>query len=514
MATIFDAIRQEQGNQAEKLGKETPQIRKDNTSPLPDDLNPIPQQQEPSNQTELKSKPTIFDSIKNEENKIAEPSILPKKQEEKFDYEGENDLDREIERNIARGISLIPSTLGGIPGDLQEFGRNLFGIDNKKFSPLHFLPSFPTSKELEEGVQKASLGYLTPKNDFEKKSDELLKDIYSISAGGTPSLARNIGIPIASNLIKEGVKYGTKDEELGSIAKVGSMVLFDLLNWRQTLGHGGARRYASHLFQESERHIPNGATTDARLLHRELNVLLNNLLSGGTSPSKSNSITKINEMIGAIQNGRISVRRLVDFRKTINELISSKGGFEFSQLPNVVERAVHNLNTVKRRVISTLDDYGHTNPQFGVMNRAANEAYAAYSASNTLSNFFRSHADKIQNKALRTSLGLASTAIGGTSLAFLPGATTLAAGAGTAVTPVYYAAKIAQRMYRSPTLRRYYNAMFREVLEGNTTQAVKTLNKLENKVSEEEDVKQKKIKKLGEEAKGQQVQRKNRKELH
>ncbi len=56
-------------------------------------------------------------------------------QQEPFPEEGENDLDRDIERNVARGTSRILETVGGLPGDLYSFAKGLFGADTDTYLP-------------------------------------------------------------------------------------------------------------------------------------------------------------------------------------------------------------------------------------------------------------------------------------------------------------------------------------------------------------------------------------------
>lgn len=429
---------------------------------------------------------SIFDAVRqsksqqSEQSQQQEPEI-PQLQED-FEEWSDEKLERETDRNKARNLSLIGSTVLGLPGDLIAFGRGLFGLET----------DIPGSADIQKGFEKLSGGYLEPQNDLEKKSDELMKDIYGMSQGGRPTLVRNIGIPIAANLFKEGIKGVGGEEKEATYAKIGAMTLLDLLHGRQTKGMGGARKFASDLYNQADAALPQGATISAGGLEKNLKALKKELTSGGTAPSKANAITKVDEILGSISKGRVDVKRLTDFRQTINELINSRGGFDILQPKSVQQKSIYNLNKVKENVIDSINDYGKMNTKFGQLDKAANEAYAAYSASNHISNFLKSHEDKIQSKTLKTALGL-----GGLSGGYMfPTAGVAGAGISAAALPVYEAVKITQRMYQSPTLRQYYNGLIRDALTGNTVQAIKNLEALDKHMQAEDKKKEDRIRQL------------------
>lgn len=427
---------------------------------------------------------SIFDAVRQSKTKQQTEEKQPPVPQLNQDYEEWSDekLERETDRNKARNLSLIGSTVLGLPGDLVAFGRGLFGLET----------DLPGSSDIQKGFEKLSGGYLEPQNDLEKKSDELMKDIYGMSQGGRTTIARNIGIPIASNLLKEGIKDLGGNEKQATYSKIGTMFLLDLLHARQTKGLGGAKKFAGDLFQQSEASIPQGATTSAQELETSLKRLRHDLSSGGTAPSKTNSITKIDEVLGSIDNGQIDVKKLTDFRKTINELIESRGGFDITPPKNVQQKAIYNLNKVKEKVIDSLNDYGKVNTKFGNLNKSANEAYAVYSASNKFTNFAKKYSDKISSKAVKTMLGLSG--VGGTYLFPTAGASTLAGSA--AFLPVYQASKLTQRVYQSPTLRKYYTDMVKDVVSGNNSQALQNLQSLDKHFQNEERKTEYRIKQL------------------
>ncbi|MCE5316142.1 MAG: hypothetical protein LLG04_02105, partial [Parachlamydia sp.] len=98
------------------------------------------------------------------------------KWKKEFPMEGENDLDREIERNVARGTSRIGETIAGAPGDVLSMIKGFIGDLPIGGVIGEFLP---TSKKLQDTSEKASLGYTKPQSLGEEKSDEILKDVAS-----------------------------------------------------------------------------------------------------------------------------------------------------------------------------------------------------------------------------------------------------------------------------------------------------------------------------------------------
>lgn len=400
-------------------------------------------------------------------------SLKPKSLKQKnqdFPFEGENDLDREIERNIARGTSRIGETVLGLPGDLYSFAKSLFGANPET--------NLPTSKSLKNLSEKATLGYTKAKNEGEEKSDEVLQDIASflIPGAGKYNLVRNIGIPVVSNLVKEGIKY-TGNEKIAEAAKIGTMVVLDLMNLRS----GGAKKFAGNLFNESEKLVPQGATLKSNNLQKGLSSLEKSLESGGSAPSTEKALKKVNEIQSKMKSGEIEIKELIDFRKNINEIKYELGGYEV-QLPKAIKKkAIANLDHVKSEVIKALDEYGAVkNPEFLKLNKSANEAYAAYESSDKWGKFIKQVANKaIKNNSLKLLLGLGGT------YAF-PAIAAKTAGAAIPVKGAYEAYKILHQVSKSPTLRKFYGNILKGAAAGNASQVLKNAKALEKEIEKED----------------------------
>lgn len=412
---------------------------------------------------------------KKEELKTPLPSTLKSKKKENLPYEGENDLDREIERNIAQGTSRMLETFIGAPGDIYSFTKSLFGL-----SPETILP---TSKSLREFSEKSTLGYTKPKSESEERAGEILQDVASFMIPGSKqySLMRNIGIPIIANLAKEGIKMAGA-EKSSEAAKIGLMVGLDLMANRSGMG-GGAKKYAGKLFDEAEKSVPKGLSINASNLNHYLTETEKELSKGGSRPSTKQALEKIKEIKGEIKNGKIDLKNLIAYRPAINEVIDDLGGFEYILKPKIKGKIIKNMQEVKKSIIKSAEEYGEKfNPKFLNLSRSANEAWAAYEKSNKIANFLNKHFGK---KAL--GMGVKSVlGIGAPVLGAVKAGTALTTGIAIPLTASYQAFKILNRVQNSPTLRKYYGNILSGSIKGNVPQVSRNLSAL-NKELEEED---------------------------
>ena len=473
MPSVFDIARQRK-NESEEL----PQEEKDQ-EPLPSEIK----------EEVVEPHTAIFKKAQEKKNESDKKKIeKPNSSQQKFPLESEEDLEKDIDRNVARGLSRVGETIAGFPGDIESFIRSFLPEGQEK-------RTLPTSSELQGKAEKLGQGYLSPKNEQEKAGDDLVKDVASfmLPESGRASFFRNIGIPVAGLAAKEGSKHLNASEGTQTAAKLGTMFLLDLYDTRRTMGMGGARNFLNHVREESERMVPRGTTTHIPGLQRAVQIAIQGLEEGGTSPSKATILQQLREFENVIHNDRVGVRELIQRRKGINEYIDSKGGFEFFKQPSHIQDAsVRHLNNFKRLVISGLDHYSQSNPQFGAWNRAFNEGYAAFAGSNYFTNFMKKNfGDKITNgtvKALMT-LGPIGGAVG---MKFAP----LLTGLSATTIPIYQAVKLVQRMYNSPTLRNYYNNIFRHAFQGNVPAVASNVKSLEKEFDKLEKQKEKKIAEL------------------
>lgn len=401
------------------------------------------------------------------------------------------ELERDIDRGRARGTSRILERLGGLPGDVASLIQSLSGRETEKF-PL------PTSENLQKTSERLTGGYTKPKNEFEEKSDELLGDIASfmLPGAGGYSIARNLGIPVAANLAKEGIKYSGGSDKGANGAKIGTMVILDLLSNRKGLGLGGVKKYINELFGASKSSIPSGTLTPVQNLSTSLQTLENTLNVGGSSASKAPTLKKISELQGKISNGMLDPKEFAGFRTSINELISEMGGWEVKLPKPIKESAIRNLNHLKGEVIKAGEEYGkNQNPDFLKYWKSANEASAAYQQSNVIANFIEKHfGNKFKSLSTKALFGLGAGAPIAASFS-VPG-TAAASGVAGGLAAGYNTYKIAHRVWKSPVLRNYYSKVLKASAKGNVSQMTQNMKLLDKKLSDEESKEKEMIEKI------------------
>jgi len=393
-------------------------------------------------------------------------------EEMEFPLEGENDLEREIERNIAQQTSRMGETVLGAPGDIYSFVKSIFGGDPET--------NLPTSKSLREKSEELSQGYTKPENEFEEKMGEVQQDIASFLIPGSKeySMFRNIGIPIVANLAKEGINM-TGEEKLAGAAKTGLMIGLDLMANRKGMG-GGAKKFAGNLFNQMEKKIPKGLSIKASNLESHLNEIAKEQAKGGSRPSTIKSLEKVKEIKNEIKNGKIDLKALVEYRHSINEAIDDLGGFEYFFKPKQKEKIIKNLQQVKGSIIKSTEEYAQKfDPELLNLSRSANEAWSAYEKSNKIGNFLNKYFGK---KALGTSV---KTVLGISAAGAL--GKTVTAGAAIPLAVGYQGIKVLSRIKNSPTLRKYYGNILSGSLKGNVAQVSRNLQALDKELEKEED---------------------------
>jgi len=343
--------------------------------------------------------------------------------------------------------------------------------------------------------EKASLGYTKPKTEAEERAGELFSDISSMAIPGAAqySAMRNIGIPIVANMAKEGLKYFEISEGKQNAAKVAIMIGLDLITHRRAISGSnkllgeGAKGYAGKLYSQAAEAIPEGAQVEAKGLATSLDAVENELRKGGTRPSTQKALEKVRELKSDIVDGKIQAENLFEYRPAINEMIEELGGFEVIKNKKIKERAVHNLNQVKSKVIDALEDYGKKeNPQFLTPYRQANEAYAVAEKSNKISNLIKKKfGSTLKSKGAKMLFGIPTVASGATAY-LVPSLGALTGSIGALGAGAYQAHKLLYRIAKSPTLAKYYGKILQGSLAGNVSQVSKNLKALDHLLLQEE----------------------------
>jgi hypothetical protein len=314
-------------------------------------------------------------------------------------------------------------------------------------------------------------------------------------------LARVVGIPLAGALAQEGIKYTTKDTKKAAYGKLGTMLILDLLSQRFNIsGDRGltSRSYVNGLFDSAEASVQPGAMADGIHLQTALMDLRMTLQRGGTSPTTGPALTKIDEALGVINNGQIEVAQLPAFRRNINAIRQSLGGWEFRMPPTLREQAINNLERVKSSIIEAGENYGRTqNPQFLEFWQSANEASTVLSRSNVISNFVQKYfGDKFVSKGAQALFGAGAVGTAKVGGHLAPVTTTATGALAGMASSIYMAGKAIYRLMNSPTLRHYYVDTLSAAANGQKGVMIQNLAKLDKAIAEEEKKENQKVRDL------------------
>lgn len=409
------------------------------------------------------------------------PSSLKKKSTPSFD--SDEDLDREIERNQAQFTSRMLERIIGLPGDIASIlpGSDEGSPGNPFFGGKGERPS--TSAELRQKSENLSQGFTKPKNNTEEATGDFMGDVASFMIGGVgknalTTTARAIGIPLAGQLVKEGI-LGDSSEGVKGMAKVGTMLLLDLWGARKGIGGGGAYKFGLNKLESAEKSIPKGAIADVSVFNKKLESLQKSLKSGITGQHTAEAERVIKEIKNHTKGGKMSADKFPQIRKDINTLIDNMKGFQLGGPSASTRRvSVKNLNDVKSALIQAGNRWGRGNsPQFFKEWREGNEALAVYHKSNQISSFVKKHTE-IKSPFLKALLGIEAhyNPIAAIGLGLAKGALNK----GTQM-----ATSIPYRFFQSKVLRNLYSSVLKEAAKGNAKSVVALSSKLEEQMKKE-----------------------------
>ena len=412
----------------------------------------------------LKQKP-----IEKEPTSFQMPSSLKLKKkeiEETPDLETDENLERDIERNQAQFFSRMLERTIGLPGDIASL---LPGSEDKR-------P--PTSSELRGISEKLSLGYTTPKSEFEEKTGEFMGDVASFMTGGgigknaLTTSVRAIGIPLAGQLAKEG--FGGSDT-----ARIGTMVMLDLLNARSGIGKGGAYRFGINSLEKAGDSIPIGSIADVSVFRNKLIKLKANLERGITGAHTNEGIRVIDQILGKITDNKMEASLFPRLRKDINTLIKEMKGFQIGGPSTTAKQAtISQLNDVKGALIQAGNRWGRKNsPEFFKSWKEGNEALSAFYKSKQIGNILAKKL-KVTNPFLKGLFGVGF--YHNPVLATLGFATKKGLELGTK-----FPTEMAYRFFASKTLRNLYTQTLKEAAKGNGPAVAALSSKLEKQMKRE-----------------------------
>lgn len=375
---------------------------------------------------------------------------------------GDSEFEKAAEKGIAVAGSRIAEGLLGTPGNVQSLLQQ-FGLLPKE-TPY----KLPTTEQLKAFSEDITKGYTAQEGT--QRLQEFATDIGSMLAGpGGANIMRAVGVPLAGQLAKEGIKRLKKTEKTQDLAKLGGMVIVDLL-----LGRGrGTRGVAYEYLNTAENSIPINTTFRANNLRNSLLNLENSINTGLITPAKRPALESIRRITNDLMNshGQIDPRLFPILRRDINELIDANRGFKIDRAERLTqERTLRHLNRVKSEIINTGLEYGRRrNPTFLENWQNGNEMLFINRQSQQMSDIL----GKLNYKNPITQ-----------HLIFLhnPSLYIAAKGAQKAISPI---ARPALNLFRSPAIRQRYMQIMQQAVMGNAGRAQEYVNKLDQEIEKQ-----------------------------
>lgn len=424
--------------------------------------------------------------------------IDPTEEESTFGY---------LARNIASNASRLGEQVLGRRGNLEKMGKDILtnfpqsgGILGYALSELMGPERWermvrgpkgqeqllPTSEQLKELSSKATGGYTEPKTSGEKKLQELTEDIGStLSRRGpiTPRnvLVNNLGIPAASNIVKNVVEDLGFGSDKATYSKLGTWLALSLA------GNVNAPQYASQLMNEGRNGIPVTLPINVQRLQQRLQNVANSPYLLHADPRSALARQEIAAIQNDLANGQTTVRSLMTTYDGVNAAKRSRGLFELNRDDQNFAR--HSIDLVRDAVREEIMQSGANFPN--ALNSWQNgiQAWSVIHRSRALTNWVESLAKGPYSKMIT---GPAAALFGVASYGGIKAP--LIAGSASVATPIAYKSmQTAYRVWQDPNLANYYWRAIGAAQQENIPAFINNYNKL-NKSLKESEPSQKKAK--------------------
>ena len=431
-------------------------------------------------------------------------SVSPKTDDKEYDqFLSDENMERRSEQGIVKAQTNLLKGALGLPGNITAAANQLTGGHVPQIKAASRV--LPSSEDLSEYETKLFGDYTKPQGEFDETAMEFMQDVGAMlslpgvgSAAGTGGKFINVArkwqpivTPLLGATAKESAKSLGAEKDNAGLFKIGSMILADVLINRGK----GSQSYVNDLFQKSDAALQVGAKTNVNALRSSLINTKSSLSLGGKSPDKAKALEKIEEVLSSMKrkgkNYEMDVKEFPAFRKSINSVRETLGGFNPEFPKGVRKRAIRNLEDVKKQIIDAGMSYGKQhNPEFAKYWSAANEASNINSRSNIATKFIKEY---VSPKTFARILGGSGAIHGvGSAIAGKPVFTSLVKGAalagagGGAGAAAYGSGKVLYRMTKSPVMRKYYANLFKASLNKDGPLVAKYSAKIEKELEKEE----------------------------
>jgi hypothetical protein len=380
----------------------------------------------------------------------------------------ESTIDK-ILRGGSRQASRAVETLAGIPGEIGDIVQSgvlsglesLVGIPSSneaKEKMKGYRP--PTSQELQNVSEKASKGYLSPKNETEEGIDEFTKTVTSLL--GPMKFRKALALASIGTGVQKGLKTLGFDEPIQDLGKFGSIFTLSMFNPK------GVQKLYSGLYDKVKNSVP-GIDLDVKSLETRLNTIERHLKKGVATTTKNAVLKPVEELKSKIKNGKISAEDLIQARFDVNELMGD---------PELLKRGKNAFPLVTSAINKTIKQSPNLPSQIKKDFIAADEAYGAFQQSKKASNFIKKN---LPDKPLKSALfGAALEALTYPEAIVPTGAAIIAGGAGIK----FY--ELIKRVNANPTMRKYYLEMLKAASNENKTATLKFVHKLDKELENQD----------------------------
>lgn len=417
-------------------------------------------------------------------------------------YQGEYDPTQDedtlgyIARNLTANASRVLETVGGRLGDMEKFSKDvlvnfpkasgiipwaiseLVGPENWERIVRGDDPDetrFPTSENLKKLSSAVSGGYTDPKTKGEKRFQNVVQDIASTITGRTPTLRNiainNLGVPLASNSVKEMVSGLGFGEDKANISKV--------LTWLglSLFGNINGEQYASRLMNEA-RQIPPDINFNTNNVLNRLDQVSRSPRLLFSDPRSQLARDQLQSVRRDIANGQTSFRSLLTMYDGNNAAKRSAGLFGMNPEDQRFARsAIDQVQHVLRDEVFSFRDRFPNQIQSWDNGR---RAWAVIHESNYIKNRVEQLLKGPYNKSIPTS---ASILFGLGNIAKNPQAGLPLAAAAQGV---HKGIQLGYRVIQDPNLARYYFQSIADLSRDNIPAFIKNYNKLNEKLKKEE----------------------------
>ena len=396
-------------------------------------------------------------------------------------------------RTAGRSTARATETVLGAPRAIGEFlesivpekalkaGAEKIGIREpvekaleltKKAAPYKL---FPKSEDIRENVTKFIFGEkLEPKNEWERKSDDLVSDFAALALplpGSQLKVIKPALLALGGNLASELSEHmgGSKNQQ--TLAKLGTILAGSMINPK------AAVNLKDQLFQKESSALPSNASVDNSRLRNSVTELKNKIKKGGVSDADKPALKEISK-IEKLLNGP---QTEIDVLKEIKKKINVARGSIYKQLEGNkpgIRTAKARLDQVAKAVDGSLKEYGKQNPEWMTYYKQANEVHGAIEQSKKARGEIFKILKKFGPHSILPLLGLGHVA--GTAPALAGIATTGAAGTG-----IVAGAEIAAKAMKSPTLRKLYLDLIKSGLKEDVVAIRENAKKLEKELEKE-----------------------------